>query len=296
MKQKEQIIFIINPSAGRQRRNKNLEEVILSEVDPKKWSPEIIFTEYPGHAREIVSAGKENGVKYAVAVGGDGTVNEVASACLKNNIKLGIIPCGSGNGLARELKIPLNSREAVRCINKGQSRVIDAGSINGAHFFCTCGTGFDALIGHKFAKQKKRGFSTYVKTAIKEFFGYSPKKYTVKIEGDKIKRHAFLITAANAGQYGNNAYIAPGAEIDDGLLDICLLEPFPWHKAVSLGARLFTSTIDKSRYLEIIRSKKVVLTQKKKFKFHIDGDPYKFKGPVKIEIVPAALNVIVNPD
>lgn len=290
MSNKTKIVFIINPIAGK-RKHKNIEGVVLQLLS-KRWDPIVIETEYAGHAGEIVSKYISKEIKYFVAVGGDGTVNEVASVVFKHKAALGIIPCGSGNGLARTLNIPLKLEKAIECINERKIRKIDAGTINNHNFFCTCGVGFDAKIGAKFAKQTTRGFSTYLKTTIKEFYKYKAKKYKIKIDGEKINRQAFLISIANAGQYGNNAYIAPKAKIDDGVLEICVLKPFPLYQSLGIGMRLFARNMNKSKYLETIKGKKILFREKKKYSFHIDGDPIKLMGPVKINIVPKSLKII----
>lgn len=287
----KQIAFIINPIAGR-KKSGNIAEIIGKNLELAQWDPTFYYTENPGHGTNIVKEIIKEGITTIVAVGGDGTINEVASACVNKPVKLGVIPRGSGNGLARELKIPISPARAISCINKDFTSKIDVGYINGKSFFCTCGTGFDAKIGHKFAKNSKRGFLTYVKITILEYFKFKPKKLKIVIDDDKIKRKVFLITIANAKQYGNNAFIAPDAKLDDGYFDICILKPFPWYKSAFLGIRLFNGTINKSKYLEITRAKKIVLPKKKKFKFHIDGEPCVFKGPVTIEMQPLALNVI----
>lgn len=288
----KEIGFIINPIAGR-RKHRDIESYIAGKLD-SKWIPHFATTERAGHAKELVAGFLAKGITHIVAVGGDGTVNEVACIVFEANATLGIIPCGSGNGLARSLKIPVNIDGAINCLNGNNHRSIDVGAINDKKFFCTCGVGFDAKIGRKFAKQKKRGFATYVKTTIKEYTRYSPKRYKIKIDEKKVVRKAFLVTIANAGQYGNNAFIAPKAEMDDGVLEVCVLKPFPFIKSIALGFRLFAKTFDRSRYLEIIQGRTVVFKKKKKWKFHIDGDPVKLKGPVKIDVIPSSLKVIAG--
>ncbi len=233
------------------------------------------------------------GVKKIVAVGGDGTVNEVASVLNGTKCALGIIPNGSGNGLARYLGIPVTHQSAVQLLNNSKIRKIDSGKINHKFFFCTCGVGFDAHVGKVFDKLEHRGFINYLKTVFKEFYTYRSKKYKFEIDDKKYNERAFLITFANAGQYGSNAYISPGARIDDGLLDICIFKPFPKIKSLFLGLRLFNRTIDKSKYMQVLRGKKIVIKRKKKTVVHIDGDPVKMKRNLKIELLSKTLKVIV---
>lgn len=287
------LAFIVNPVSGK-RNKKNLSGLIANNLDKKVWNYEIIYTAWAGHAPQLVKECAEKGIAGVMAVGGDGTVNEVATAAMQNNIPMGIIPFGSGNGLARSLKIPMKTSKAIQLLNKAEVRKIDAGSVNDRFFFCTCGSGFDAKIGHKFAKSTVRGFQTYVRTILSEYRHYSPRLFRLKIDGEKTRKRAFLITIANAGQYGNNAYIAPHALMDDGKFEVSILKPFPWYKSPILGIRLFARNIDKSKYLESFSCESVVFRKKKKYRFHIDGEPVKFIGPVKISVIPKALEVFVS--
>lgn len=291
---KEKIAFIINPISGRKKKF-NLQECIWQNLDLEKYDPLFYTTNYSGHANIIAYQLVQNGFLKIVAVGGDGTVNEVAASLVNTNAALGILPCGSGNGLARHLGIPVNIFRAIELLNNGRTVQIDGGQINKTWFFCTCGVGFDARVGHKFTKVEKRGFISYIKTVIKEFKNYRPKKYRFSIDDKKYKRRAFLITIANASQYGNNAYIAPNAIINDGLFDICILKPFPAFKAPLIGMKLMNRSLERSSYTEIIRGKKILFNKpKKKYIFHYDGEPAKFKKEkIKITMNTNCLQVIV---
>jgi diacylglycerol kinase (ATP) len=287
------IAFVINPKSGRSKRD-NIEVIIRQNLDFEKYLPVFYYTQYSKHAYELVYKCVSDGCTIVVAVGGDGTVNEVGAAAAELNIILGIIPTGSGNGLARHLEISTTLIKAVKNLNTGNVFTMDAGKINETWFFCTCGVGFDARIGHKFSKVKKRGLWSYITTTIKEFRKYRPRKYRFWIDDKKYIRRAFLITIANAGQYGNNAYIAPNASIDDGLFDVGILKPFPVIKALILGFRLFNRSIENSRYHEVIRAKEITFKKrKKKYIFHYDGEPKKYsKQKIYIRIYPQQLKVI----
>jgi YegS/Rv2252/BmrU family lipid kinase len=289
---KEKVAFIINPKSGT-RNKKELPDMIMNTMNSLKYEVEIAYTKCAGHAPELVNEFVEKGYSRIVAVGGDGTVNEVARALANKPSALGIIPCGSGNGLARFLNIPLKAKEAIQLINNGGETSIDYGLINDHPFFCTCGVGFDAHIGNKFATAKRRGFYTYIKETISSFFHYKPKKYKIKVDGEKIKTRAFLITVANAGQYGNDAYIAPKADVRDGKLDLCILSPFPKHKAFGLGLKLFNKTIDRSQYVQTIKGESITIKRKKKGEVHLDGEPAIMGKKLKIEIVKQGLRVIM---
>ncbi len=285
-------VFIINPISG--TRPKDFMPDHINQRFPGDMA-EVIFTEYAGHAYEIASRKAAEGVQTIVAVGGDGTVNEVASALVNSKTTLGIIPSGSGNGLARYLGIPMQVTEALELIAHHSTLKIDAGKVNGKYFFCTCGTGFDASVGKKFATDSRRGMLSYVRATIHQFINYSPKKYILKTSHKKIRLKAFLVTFANAGQYGNNAYIAPHAAIDDGLLDLIILRPFPKTSTITLGLRLFFKNIDQSPFLEVMRVKKATLKRRnhKKMVIHLDGEPMTMRGKLKVKVESKALEVIV---
>lgn len=289
------VVFIINPVAGTRAKDvlqKAIEKTFLSETY------EVIYTQYCGHGHEIARDKVKEGIENIVAVGGDGTVNEVASALVGSSCRLGIIPAGSGNGLARHLHIPFQLSAALDVIRNQKIRSIDAGQVNGRYFFCTCGTGFDALVGKKFARYGKRGMLNYIKATINQFIDYSPKSYLLKTGGKKTHLDAFMVTFANSGQFGNNAYIAPHAVIDDGLLDLCILRPFPKTSTLELGLRLFFKNIDQSPYLEVLQVKKASLRRKgkRKITIHIDGEPLVLRQKLKIKAVPGAIQVIVPED
>jgi diacylglycerol kinase (ATP) len=288
----EKLIFIINPIAG--TRQKQVIHASIRSAFPDGGYG-IFFTEYRGHAYEIAVSKIEEGYVNFIAVGGDGTVNEVASALVNTPCRLGIIPAGSGNGLARHLRIPISIADSLEVIRKHKIKTIDVGKVNKRYFFCTCGTGFDATVGKKFAHDSRRGMLSYVRATIHQYITYSPKSYVLKTGNKKVKLKAFLVTFANSGQYGNNAYIAPNALIDDGLLDLCVLRPFPKTSTLELGLRLFFKNIDQSPYLEVMRVKKASLrrSNKQKITLHLDGEPVTLKRKLKVKVIPQALQVMV---
>ena len=233
------------------------------------------------------------GFDIAVAVGGDGTVSQLANALAGTNVALGIIPFGSGNGLARHLGIPMDKKEAMKLIENGVIKKIDRGIINGRSFFCTAGVGFDARIGKLFAESTKRGFWTYGKMTVSEFISYKPEKYTIDIDGKKLERTAFLMTVANAGQYGNNAWIAPQANAMDGILHFSILRPFRWWNMAGIARKMFGKTLDKSAFLESYSGKKITITREAEGAAHYDGEPDVMEKVLTVSIEPAALNVVV---
>lgn len=216
---------IINPISGVGSKRK-IPKMIEGICSKKNCSLNISFTEYAGHASELTRQAIEEGAEYILAVGGDGTVNEIARAMIHSNAILGIIPKGSGNGLARELHIPMDVKRAIDLIAKGHVTTIDCCRANGQVFFCTCGVGFDAAVSQKFANEKRRGSLTYIKNTIEEYLSYKPEPYELVVDNQTIKEKAFLVACANASQYGNNAFIAPHANIQDGRMDVTILSPF----------------------------------------------------------------------
>jgi YegS/Rv2252/BmrU family lipid kinase len=252
------------------------------------WSDAI--TDMRVEVKECISKKKYDVV---VAAGGDGTANLIAGTLIGLDIAMAIIPFGSGNGLARHLKIPLRWKNAVDCVLNGQVMVMDAAMMNENYFFCTAGVGFDAHIGHIFAQLKKRGPLSYVKSVIKEFRKYKPQKYQITVDGEEMEREAFLITVANAGQYGNNAWIAPRASISDGLLDVTLLSRFNTLQAPLLAHRLFHRSFDKSKKVEVFRGKNISILSQNSMPAHFDGEPASMPEKIVYSIIPSAVKIMV---
>jgi diacylglycerol kinase (ATP) len=289
---KKKVLFIVNPHSGT-RSKKGIYQLIQQNVSAQYFDYEIVFTKAKGHATELASQAAGEQLDYVIAVGGDGTMNEVARSLLYTSTTLGIIPVGSGNGLARHLNIPMAAMSAVRLLQEGKRIKIDSCTLNDMPFFCTAGTGFDAYIGKCFAVQKKRGFQTYVQTTLREFSNYQPELYKLEINNKVIEKKAFLVSFANASQYGNNAYIAPKASVTDGLLDICLLRPFSPVQALNLGVKLFNKTLHTSRYIEIWQAEGTVLETFAPTPVHIDGEPCETANVLTVKVKPLSLQVLV---
>ena len=286
------ITFIINPISGTTHKN-YIPQLINEIINSSLFQIEVIYTEYAGHAHALAKQKAQDKVDIVVAVGGDGTVNEVASALVHTTTSLAIVPCGSGNGLARHLQIPLNIQEAVSLITKGVSRKIDYGKINKKLFFCSCGVGFDALVSWRFSQAPRRGFMTYCNIAIKENFNYKPELYQLKVDNNQtITKRAFVIACGNSSEYGNDAYIAPKASIQDGLLDITLIEPITLLDIPVLSYQLFNKTIDENKKTSTFRCKTLHIERKSKGPIHFDGEPIIAPKELIIEVVPSGLNVI----
>lgn len=285
-------VFIVNPVSGSSRK-RNIGEEIASCLDMDGGSYEIVYTQRPKHASELARDAVKEGVPEVVAVGGDGTVNEVASAVAGSSSAMGIVPVGSGNGLARHLGIPQDVKQAVRKIVDGHTSMIDYGLLNRKKFFCTCGCGFDAEVGWKFGG--RRGRSSYVKTVIKEYFRYAPSSYEIEDSDGKVifSSKAFLITVANASQWGNDACVAPEASVQDGLLDLVVVEPFSLLSAASLSWRLFHRSLLKSSKVRHFRGKAFTIRRSDAGLVHLDGEPLFSTEELEISVCPQGLRVIV---
>jgi YegS/Rv2252/BmrU family lipid kinase len=290
---KEKILFVINPISGNGSK-KNIPDLIKQKFNDDEYNVKVIFTQFAGEATQIVKQYILKGYLKIIAAGGDGTVNEVASGMVETDAVLGIIPLGSGNGLARHLNLPMKPQKAMDVIKKAKPIKIDYGKINDRKFFCTTGVGFDAHIGHVFSKLDGRGFANYIKATVSEFRKYQPQRYEISMNGTTIMRDAFLITFANASQYGNNAHIAPKADIVDGKLEVAILKQFPLLTAPGIGARLFLKNIDKSSYIETFQCESIVLKRANADVIHFDGEPEEMGEVLNVKIIPEGLNVLAN--
>lgn len=286
------LLFIVNPNAGK-RVSQHIIETIRKEF-PQNIYYQFAIWKDKDNFDEITALLKTEGYTDAIAVGGDGTVNHVAKTILNTDIALGIVPIGSGNGLARSLGLSMKIEEVIRQIATGNKTKIDYGTVNGIPFFCTSGIGFDAHIGNLFATSVKRGLQSYVKITLSELFNYRAKNYTLSFNGQTIKRKAFLITVANAGQYGNDFYIAPQASMQDGLFHVVVLKPFNVISVFGIMAKILSRKADKSGSIETYVTNKLTITRDEKDTIHFDGEPAIEDKEVSYVNNPGALRVIVG--
>ncbi len=292
---KKRILFIINPISGTVSKA-SIPEAIESYLDHDLYEYRIVETKYAGHAASIARDASVEGIDVVVAIGGDGTVNEVARGIVHSNTALGIIPCGSGNGLARHLLLPLNVRKSIEIINHYEVHDLDYGIINEYPFFCTCGMGFDAFVSQKFAKAGKRGPITYAQKILEEGTKYKPETYEVEADGTSTSYKAFLISCANASQYGNNAYIAPQASMSDGFMDVVIMEPFDILDAPQIAIDMFSKTLDKSSKIKSLRTRHLHIRRSQPGVIHYDGDPVMTGRDIDVRIEPKGIKIIVNPN
>lgn len=291
---KKQIVFIMNPISGTVSKA-GIPHIIEANLDKERFDYTIRETQYAGHASVIAEEAKDEKADIVVAVGGDGTVNEVARAIVQSDTALAILPCGSGNGLARHLMLPMNIKGAIRIINQCEVHCLDYGTINNIPFFCTCGMGFDAFISMKFAMSGKRGPISYVENVLKEGLKYKPETYEIEDETGTKRYKAFLISCANASQYGNDAYIAPQASMSDGLMDVIIMEPFDVLEAPQISIDMFNKTLNKNSKIKTFKTKKIHIHRDQPGVIHYDGDPLMMGEDIDIELIAKGIKILVNP-
>ena len=269
------LAFIINPVAGssaRLNRRADLVDAIRRRCAAAGADHEVAFTERPGHGRELAAALAGRGFSPVVAWGGDGTVNEVASALMLRDAVLGIVPAGSGNGLARELGISLRPEEAIDTAVRGRDRAIDVGELDGRPFVNLAGVGLPASVADLFAGLAGRGLAGYAVATARQLVSYRSQRYTLVTEGRSVELPALLIEVANGRQYGNGAVIAPHARLDDGLLDLVSVDPIGRARAACGLWRLFNGTIDRHPYVHCSRVGGVTIGADRPLRYHVDGE------------------------
>lgn len=272
MEHNEHIMLIINPISGTGSK-RGLAEAVELRMSELGYVVDTRLTTGRGDATALAREAVDKGYFAVLAAGGDGTINETATALCDSGVALGILPAGSGNGLARHLGIPIDVPLAMEVIARRHIVDADFGTVNGKPFFCTFGIGFDAAVSHRFAKQPRRGKMMYVKSAISEYIRYNPEVYTISANGRILTEKAFIVACCNASQYGNNAYIAPEASITDGLLDITIVHAgSPLDDAV-LGFDLMTGYINKNTMIQTFRAPAAVIYRSGEGPAHIDGEP-----------------------
>lgn len=298
---KKKYLFLLNPKSGTTRKEPLITALHEQLRFESRLQYEICYTSYAGEGRKLAAQAAQEGYFAVVAIGGDGTVNEVASSLLETNTALGIIPTGSGNGLARHLKIPLPPARAAAYLLSAQKRAIDAGAVrigNLIHyFFCTAGLGFDAHISQLFAQNPhKRGLKKYARLVWQEFATYKPQTYQVWLEDQSEARQveAFMLTFANAGQFGNDFYLSPKANIDDGKLDFChLSKPSTW-EAYALAWQAWRKKTHKNPRLHISHLQKARICSETPQPLHLDGDFIANIKEIEVEVLPQKLIVLFN--
>ncbi len=291
---KKKIIFIVNPKAGITPKSKVIMELVAGNIFPSsRFITEVKFTERAGHATELAKDAIKREFDIVVASGGDGTINEVAIAMVDTGIPMGILPAGSGNGLARCLGISMSYMLALRTIIRGKTKLMDIAMVNDMMYTSIAGIGFDAFVAHKFADSYIRGIISYMQIVLKEFRKYKPQTYRFTIDGVSMERKALTIVFANSDQFGFNTRIAPDAKVDDGLLDVCVMKKMPVSQLLNVGYHMLRGTPVKTGYAEYFKGKHITIEGVSEQLMNIDGEPKTIMGPVNIGIKPLSLCVIV---
>lgn len=286
------IAFIVNPVSGTKSKSR-LAKLIRESLDLQQFAPTVVVTEYAGHATQLAQQFALQDYYAVIAVGGDGTINEVASGLIGSQTALGVVPNGSGNGFARHLDISTRMNRAIEMLNSSEPIFIDYGTVNDKPFSSTCGVGFDAVVAENFSNTE-RGLKGYMQTIVKDLFQYKPETYHIEGDGINITTTSFLINFANASQWGYEAYIAPKASVQDGWLDIAVVSEFPMVVAAGLALSLFTKTINDMLHMNAFRAKEIVLTRENEGIMQIDGTPVMMPAKLHVKIVEDGLKVLVK--
>jgi diacylglycerol kinase (ATP) len=292
MSQKKHLVFIINPKSGVDRE-KAIQQAIDSRLDMQQYSYEIIHTQYAKHGTELAKDAAEQGAYAVVAVGGDGSVNDIVAGLLNTDTALAIIPKGSGNGMARSMEIPLKEMEAIDIINKGNSIKMDIGFANGRPFISNAGVAFDALISKKFARSKRRGFAMYSWLVTKHMWTYNEWDWHITIDGQQIKEKAFIISVANGKQFGYNFQIAPEADWTDGIFNIVVIKKFPKILGGLLVLRAMNGTINGSPYVKHYTGTEVTISHPELKLMQTDGDAHPCENKIHFHIEKGIQKVLV---
>jgi len=282
-------LFLVNSRSGSNRR-RDVASLIASTCD---WQHEIVPCGSKEELDGVIASASQRGIRAIFAVGGDGTVHELAKRLIGAEIALGVIPTGSGNGFARHLGLPMDTRKAIRACCTLRVETIDSATVNGTPFINMMGIGFDAWIADAFANAGTRGLATYVRVGLRGFARYKSEEYEVTIDGATTRHRAFVIAVANASQYGNNARIAPLASMQDGILDVTLVEHAPLIRVPVLAAQLFGGSLHRARGVITMRGRSITIRRATDGAAHLDGEPVTLPSSVTIDIVPRSLRVIV---
>lgn len=290
---KQRILFIINPVSGIGKQ-KTVEKALEIYLDKEKFDYSIAYTEYAHHATEIAKQATKENFDIVVAVGGDGSINDCVKGLINSDVKLGIIPAGSGNGLARCLHIPLDINKAIEVINNSNSINIDTVNLNEHTYASVAGIGFDALIAKEFTGNTTRGFQTYMRLVLKDYINYKPKKYRMILDDKEIETEALFVSFMNSNQFGYNAVIAPKASLSDGLLDVVIVKKVPLVFAPLVIQMLFFHKFDRALYVDTYRVKHAEVLEFDDGLINLDGEGIEFSGnKIEFTVNPSNLNVII---
>lgn len=288
----EKVLFIINAFSGKGFRP-SVGAQIIAACERLQLDFSIEYTSQRGHATDLARQAVEQGIQKVIACGGDGTVNEVAQGLVHTSSAMGILPMGSGNGLARHLQIPLDKSRALELLHKHHTISMDTLLINGHRAVNVAGIGFDAHVASLFGKDGKRGLTGYARLVLKEFNQFKEFETKVFLDGKPGEHQAFVVAMANSSQFGNNARVAPQASVCDGVMDVCFIRKVPFIKAVGFATKLFMGNLDKSRFVEIIKVKEFKAALSTPMPYHIDGEPFAAASSFEVRMDEGSLQVMV---
>ncbi|MDZ4716816.1 MAG: diacylglycerol kinase family lipid kinase [Cytophagales bacterium] len=288
----EKVFFIINPFSGKGTRSR-MDEQIRATCSHQNLESIIGFTDCRGHATELARQAVKDGIGRIFAAGGDGTVNEVAQALIGTPVAMGILPRGSGNGLARHLRIPLPATRSLQLLNRSEIIAMDTLQVNGQLCVNVAGIGFDAHIASLFGADGKRGLASYARLVLKEFYQFKEFQMDAELDGVAKHHHPFVVALANSSQFGNDARIAPHASVCDGLMDVCFIRKVPMTEVVGFTAKLFLGQLGRSRFTEIINAKEFKAKLSAPMPYHIDGEPCGMSDTFNVRVNKGSLKVIV---
>ncbi len=292
MHAKKKLLFIINPVSG-VGRQKTVEKEVEKSLDRNRFEEQIVYTQYAHHATEISCSAIEQNFDAVIAVGGDGSINDVVNAVANTSIAIGIIPTGSGNGLARHLGVPLDIKKAIEIINRFCINTIDTVLLNGRVYASIAGIGFDAFVAKEMAKRKMRGLQAYSRIVLKNYPLYKSHTFLLDIDGKKIEREALFISFANSNQFGYNTAIAPTAQLDDGLMDVCIVQKVPFPSLPATMQLLYSNKFERSSYVEIIKASKATVFNNESKIANVDGECIELDAKLEFTVKPHSLRVIV---
>lgn len=290
----KRVLFVINPHSGKVR-NKNIEKTASEVLNPADFTVDFVYTRFAGHALELSRVGVEKGYDIIVAVGGDGTIHEVAQSVIHSQSAMAVIPMGSGNGFAHFFGIPTTIKKAMQVIAEGKELVIDSILCNDEYFVNVAGIGFDAQVGDIYDKScaNERGGLNYVKLVVEEYMNYPQQTGRFKINGEEVEKQFFMVSVANSNQWGLNAKVAPEADITDGKFELVLLKELPVIDVIPLTIRLFSNQFNHSRHVETYHLEEFTIENTIPRLLHLDGEPRMMTNNITFTIQPHSLKCIV---
>lgn len=269
---KTKTVVIVNPISG-VGKQKKIETLLRENLNQDLFDYTVRYTEHIHHGTDIAREAVDQGCDCVVAVGGDGSVNDVAQGLKDTGVTMGIIPCGSGNGLARGLKIPLTPASAIKLLNQRNEHLIDSIVINDKYISVNAaGVGFDAYIARLMKAAKTRGFAAYTNLILREYASYKNNTYCLTIDGRTIERSAWFIAVANGRQFGYNLSVAPKANLSDGLIDISIIDKIPLDHILITVPMAFMNLLDHSQHVETFRANDILIEGNVHKWVNIDGE------------------------